>query len=87
MDIVSYILGSVHVATRETRALAHVVSKLKGGRQAFRALPRSARRELVRAVLIHHNNNRAEYNQVMHRTRPARCPFGRRAKAIEAINP
>lgn len=55
-----------HVGESYRTVIRHVVSKLRGGRKTFRAMPRPDRRLLMRQCIQQHHANRELYRAVMY---------------------
>ena len=54
-----------HVAISNRAVIRHVISKLRGEMQTFRAMPREERREWMRQCIARHQQNREQYVAVM----------------------
>ena len=54
-----------HVAESNRTVIRHVISKLRGGWQTFRSLPKSDRRQLMQQCVQQHHDNRELYRAVM----------------------
>ena len=55
-----------HVAETNRTVIRYVVSKLRGGWQTFRSLPKSDRRQLMQQCIQQHRDNRKLYLAVMY---------------------
>lgn len=55
-----------HVAESNRTVIRHVISKLRGGWQTFRSLPKSDRRQLMQQCVQQHHDNRELYRAVMY---------------------
>ena len=54
-----------HVSMRNREVIRHVISRLKDGYTAFRAMPREDRKELMRQCVQVHRENWELYRDVM----------------------
>lgn len=54
-----------HVSISNRAVIRHVISKLRGGMQTFREMPKKDRRELMRQCIARHRQNWEEYVNVM----------------------
>lgn len=63
--MIRFLLGKFHVGHSRIGALRYVIGKLHGKRPAYRALPRDARRQLMRDVFQVHRDNFLLYVRVM----------------------
>ena len=55
-----------HVGESYRTVVRHVVSKLRGGWNTFRSLPKSDRRQLMQQCIQQHRDNRELYRAVMY---------------------
>jgi hypothetical protein len=55
-----------HVGSSYPKVIRHVVSKLRHGPKAFRAMPKDDRRLLMRQCIQQHRENRELYQAVMY---------------------
>ena len=62
--MISRIVGRLHVSTSNLEVCRYVISRLKGKRKAFRAMPRESKRALLAECITCHMENREFYRYV-----------------------
>jgi hypothetical protein len=63
--IIRQIVDRCHVGDSYTEVIHYVISRMANGYQTFAALPRKRRRDLLKAIVKCHKDNRKLYSFVM----------------------
>ena len=65
MDMLGYLVDKCHVGESRLQVFRFVLSKVKGGHKAWRAMPRKVRRQALQHMFKRHAGNLGLYHCVM----------------------
>ena len=65
MSIINQIVDRCHVGLSNRAVIRYVVSRFRGGWRGWHAMPKRDRKQILRATINRHYQNRRLYHQVM----------------------
>ena len=63
--MIFYLVGQCHVTASNRQVIRHVISKLKDGYATWRSIPVDRRKEMMRAIIRAHQDNRELHAYIM----------------------